>query len=163
MVTLHRLCSDILSVLLSHHSISHYISLNITLFSFSLSLFFSLVLSLLSRDCSVPNLSTTRPIQKSLSRQDSQYSEDMDNLMNTKLVSGSTPPVEGRPSRTVAPGFGSTLHLANSTHGSLVTLDSYGKIGHHRANSVIRLPHPDYTAIDMPIFPSTNAILQGKA
>lgn len=87
--------------------------------------------------------------------------------MNTKLISGSTPPSEGHPNsvanRTVAPGFGSALHLANSgTHGSLVTLDSYGKIGHHRANSVIRLPHPDYTAIDMPIFPSTNAILQGK-
>lgn len=87
--------------------------------------------------------------------------------MNTKLVSGSTPPSEGHPNpvsgRAVAPGFGSALHLANSgTHGSLVTLDSYGNIGHHRAKSVIRLPHPDYTAIDMPIFPSTNAILQGK-
>ncbi|XP_035510971.1 voltage-dependent P/Q-type calcium channel subunit alpha-1A [Morone saxatilis] len=117
------------------------------------------------KDCSVPNLSTTRPIQKSLSRQDSQYSEDMDNLMNTKLVSGSTPPSEGHPNpvpnHTVAPGFGSAHHLANSgTHGSLVTLDSYGSIAHHRANSVIRLPHPDYTAVDMPIFPSTNAILQ---
>lgn len=118
----------------------------------------------LSRDCSVPNLSTTRPIQKSLSRQDSQYSEDMDNLMNTKLVSGS-PSEGGNPvnNHTVTPGFGSALHLANSgTHGSLVTLDSYGSIAHHRANSVIRLPHPDYTAVDMPIFPSTNAILQGK-
>ncbi|XP_061567352.1 voltage-dependent P/Q-type calcium channel subunit alpha-1A isoform X9 [Cololabis saira] len=117
------------------------------------------------KDCSVPNLSTTRPIQKSLSRQNSQYSEDMDNLMNTKLVSGSTPPVESRPNpvanHRVAPGFGSAFHLAHSgTHGSLVTLDSYGNIGHHRANSVIRLPHPDYTAIDMPIFPSKNAILQ---
>lgn len=120
-----------------------------------------------SRDCSVPNLSTTRPIQKSLPRQDSQYSEDMDNLMNTKLVSGSTPPSEVHPNpvtnHTAAPGFGSALHLANSgTHGSLVTLDNYGSIAHHRANSVIRLPHPDYTAVDMPIFPSTNAILQGK-
>ncbi|XP_060921233.1 voltage-dependent P/Q-type calcium channel subunit alpha-1A isoform X7 [Labrus mixtus] len=117
------------------------------------------------KDCSVPNLSTTRPIQKSLTRQDSQYSEDMDNLMNTKLVSGSTPPGEGYPpvpNHTAAPaGFGSALHLANSaTHGSLVTLDSYGSIAHHRANSVIRLPHPDYTAVDMPIFPSTNAKLQ---
>lgn len=87
--------------------------------------------------------------------------------MNTKLVSGSTPPSEGRPypvaSHTVTPGFGSALHLANSgTRGSLVTLDSYGNVGHHRANSVIRLPHPDYTAVDMPIFPSTNAILQGR-
>lgn len=88
--------------------------------------------------------------------------------MNTKLVSGSTPPSEGHPvnpvaNHTVAPGFGSALHLANSgTRGSLVTLDSYGNIGHHRANSIIRLPHPDYTAVDMPIFPSTNAILQGK-
>uniref|UniRef100_G3PGW6 Voltage-dependent P/Q-type calcium channel subunit alpha-1A n=1 Tax=Gasterosteus aculeatus aculeatus TaxID=481459 RepID=G3PGW6_GASAC len=103
------------------------------------------------KECSVPNLSTTRPIQKSLSRQDSQYSEDMDNLMNTKLVSGSTPPGDGHPNpvanRIVAPGFGSALHLANSSaHGSLVT--------------VLRLPHPDYTALDMPIFPSTNAILQ---
>lgn len=87
--------------------------------------------------------------------------------MNTKLVSGSTPPVDSHhnpvANHTVAPGFGSAFHLANSgTHGSLVTLDSYGNIGHRRANSVIRLPHPDYTAIDMPIFPSTNAILQGK-
>ncbi|MEQ2188398.1 hypothetical protein GOODEAATRI_014562, partial [Goodea atripinnis] len=116
-------------------------------------------------DCSVPNLSTTRPIQKSLSRQNSQYSEDMDNLMNTKLVSGSSPPGQGHANPvanyTVAPGFGSALHLANSgTHGSLVTLDGYGNIGHHRAHSVIRLPHPDYTAVDMPIFPSINAILQ---
>lgn len=119
----------------------------------------------LFRDCSVPNLSTTRPIQKSLSRQNSQYSEDMDNLMNTKLVSGSTPPSDGRPNPVAnhTVGFGSALHLTNSgTHGSLVMLDSYGNIGHHRANSVIRLPHPDYTAVDMPIFPSTNAILQGK-
>ncbi|XP_024919998.1 voltage-dependent P/Q-type calcium channel subunit alpha-1A isoform X3 [Cynoglossus semilaevis] len=117
------------------------------------------------KESSVPNLSTTRPIQKSLSRQSSQYMEDMDNLMNTKLVSGSSPPSLGHPnqvpSHTAAPSYGSALHLANSgTHGSLVTLDSYGNIGHHRANSVIRLPHPDYTAIDMPIFPSTNAILQ---
>uniref|UniRef100_A0AAQ4PNT3 Voltage-dependent P/Q-type calcium channel subunit alpha-1A n=1 Tax=Gasterosteus aculeatus aculeatus TaxID=481459 RepID=A0AAQ4PNT3_GASAC len=92
-------------------------------------------------ECSVPNLSTTRPIQKSLSRQDSQYSEDMDNLMNTKLVSGSTPPGDGHPNpvanRIVAPGFG------------LVTLDSYGSIAHHRTNSVLRLPHPDYTALDI--------------
>ena len=120
---------------------------------------------LLFRDCSVPNLSTTRPIQKTLSRQDSQYSEDMDNLMNTKLVSGSTSEVHPNPvaNHTAAPAYGSALHLANSgTHGSLVTLDSYGSIAHHRANSVIRLPHPDYTAVDMPIFPSTNAILQGK-
>lgn len=120
-----------------------------------------------SRDFSVPNLSTTRPIQKSLSRQDSQYSEDMDNLMNTKLVSSSNLANEGHSNpatnRTVAPGFGSTLHLANSgTHGSLTTLDNYGSIVHHRTNSVIRLPQPDYTAVDMPIFPSTNAILQGK-
>lgn len=121
----------------------------------------------LSRECSVPNLSTTRPIQKSLSRQNSQYSEDMDNLMNTKLVSGSSPPNEGRnnplANHAVVPGFGSALHLAKSgTHGSLVTLGSYGNIGHQRAHSVIRLPHPDYTALDMPIFPSINAILQGK-
>ncbi|XP_023813404.1 voltage-dependent P/Q-type calcium channel subunit alpha-1A isoform X10 [Oryzias latipes] len=117
------------------------------------------------KDCSVLNLSTTRPIQKTVSRQNSQYSEDMDNLMNTKLISGSAPRIEGHPnppvSRTVAPGFGSAFHLAHSgTHGSLVAIDSYGNIGHHRASSVIRLPHPDYTSLDMPIFPSINAILQ---
>lgn len=92
----------------------------------------------------------------------------MDNLMNTKLISGSAPRIEGHSnppvSRTVAPGFGSAFHLAHSgTHGSLVALDSYGNIGHHRASSVIRLPHPDYTSLDMPIFPSINAILQGIA
>uniref|UniRef100_A0A8C2GR32 Voltage-dependent P/Q-type calcium channel subunit alpha-1A n=1 Tax=Cyprinus carpio TaxID=7962 RepID=A0A8C2GR32_CYPCA len=42
-----------------------------------------------------PTLSTTRPIQKTLSRQDSQYSEDLDNAMNSKLAtqppSNSTP------------------------------------------------------------------------
>uniref|UniRef100_A0A671NZQ8 Voltage-dependent P/Q-type calcium channel subunit alpha-1A n=1 Tax=Sinocyclocheilus anshuiensis TaxID=1608454 RepID=A0A671NZQ8_9TELE len=42
-----------------------------------------------------PTLSTTRPIQKTLSRQDSQYSEDLDNAMNNKLAtqppSNSTP------------------------------------------------------------------------
>uniref|UniRef100_A0A3Q2ZEI7 Voltage-dependent P/Q-type calcium channel subunit alpha-1A n=1 Tax=Kryptolebias marmoratus TaxID=37003 RepID=A0A3Q2ZEI7_KRYMA len=107
------------------------------------------------KECSVPNLSTTRPIQKSLSRQNSQYSEDMDNLMNTKLVSGSSPPNDGHnnllANHTVVPGYGSALHLAKN---------SYGNIGHHRAHSVIRLPHPDYTAVDMPIFPSINAILQ---
>lgn len=123
--------------------------------------------ALFSRDCSIPNLSTTRPIQKTLTRQDSQYSEDMDNLMNTKLVSGSTPPSEVHPNpagnHAGVPAFGSALHIANSgTHGSMVTLDNYGSIAHHRANSVIRLPHPDYTAVDMPIFPSTNAILQGQ-
>lgn len=87
--------------------------------------------------------------------------------MNTKLVSGSSPPGQSHSNPlanyALAPGFGSALHLANSgTHGSLVTLDSYGNIGHHRAHSVIRLPHPDYTAVDMPIFPSINAILQGR-
>lgn len=92
----------------------------------------------------------------------------MDNLMNTKLISGSAPRIEGHSnppvSRNVAPGFGSAFHLAHSgTHGSLVALDSYGNIGHHRASSVIRLPHPDYTSLDMPIFPSINAILQGIA
>ncbi|XP_061892790.1 voltage-dependent P/Q-type calcium channel subunit alpha-1A isoform X15 [Entelurus aequoreus] len=117
------------------------------------------------KDGSVPNLSTTRPIQKRLSRQDGQDSEDMDNLMNTKLVSVSTPPSE-RALNPVAnhaaiAGFGSAFQLSNSsTRGSLVRLDSYGNIGHHRANSVVRQPHPDYTALDMPIFPSTNAILQ---
>uniref|UniRef100_A0A3B3RLK8 Voltage-dependent P/Q-type calcium channel subunit alpha-1A n=1 Tax=Paramormyrops kingsleyae TaxID=1676925 RepID=A0A3B3RLK8_9TELE len=37
-----------------------------------------------------PHLSTTRPIQQSLTRQDSQYSEDMDNMMNSKLATQPT-------------------------------------------------------------------------
>ncbi|KAF3846512.1 hypothetical protein F7725_003590 [Dissostichus mawsoni] len=98
-------------------------------------------------ECSVPNLSTTRPIQKSLPRQDSQYSEDMDNLMNTKLVSGSTPPGDVHPNplahHPAGPGFGSALHLANSsTHGSLVTLDSYGSIAHHLNKNANTEPLP---------------------
>uniref|UniRef100_A0A8C7XQ77 Voltage-dependent P/Q-type calcium channel subunit alpha-1A n=1 Tax=Oryzias sinensis TaxID=183150 RepID=A0A8C7XQ77_9TELE len=110
-----------------------------TLYTFFYS-YFTTFLFPVSRDCSVLNLSTTRPIQKTLSRQNSQYSEDMDNLMNTKLISGSAPRIEGHPnppaSRTVAPGFGSAFHLAHSgTHGN-------------------------YTSLDMPIFPSINAILQ---
>ncbi|KAK7939766.1 hypothetical protein WMY93_003092 [Mugilogobius chulae] len=117
-----------------------------------------------SRDCSLPNLSTTRPIQK-ISRQDSTYSEDLDNLMNTKLISGSSPPSDPHANLVTnlerAPSYGSALHLTSSgTRGSLVAIDSYGNIGHHRANSILRLYHPDYTAIDMPIFPSKNAILQ---
>uniref|UniRef100_A0A8C6WLS5 Voltage-dependent P/Q-type calcium channel subunit alpha-1A n=1 Tax=Neogobius melanostomus TaxID=47308 RepID=A0A8C6WLS5_9GOBI len=80
----------------------------------------------LSRDCSLPNLSTTRPIQK-ISRQDSAYSEDMDNLMNTKLISGNSPPSSNAHANLVAnleraPSYGSALHLTSSgTRGSLVT------------------------------------------
>ncbi|KAM9784218.1 voltage-dependent P/Q-type calcium channel subunit alpha-1A isoform 8-T8 [Syngnathus typhle] len=100
------------------------------------------------KDGSVLNLSTTRPIQKRLSRQDS---EDMDNLMNTKLVSGSN-------EQPANPGFESALQLAQSaTRGSLVRLDGYGNVAHRRANNA---PHLDHTVVDMPVFPSANAILQ---
>ncbi|XP_037111676.1 voltage-dependent P/Q-type calcium channel subunit alpha-1A isoform X22 [Syngnathus acus] len=103
------------------------------------------------KDGSVLNLSTTRPIQKRLSRQDS---EDMDNLMNTKLVSGSAPSNE----QPTNPGFASALQLAQSaTRGSLVRLDGYGNVAHRRANNA---PHLDHTVVDMPVFPSANAILQ---
>lgn len=120
-----------------------------------------------------PNLSTTRPIQKSLCRQDSQYSEDMDNVMNSKLATsqpqlppGSTQqpcPASGLPSPanhiTPGPGFGPAglnTHLTNSSShlgpdGSLVP--AYG--------SSTRIP--DHTAVDIPpMFPSHNAILQGE-
>ncbi|XP_052356644.1 voltage-dependent P/Q-type calcium channel subunit alpha-1A-like isoform X3 [Oncorhynchus keta] len=118
-----------------------------------------------------PNLSTTRPIQKSLCRQDSQYSEDMDNVMNSKLATsqpqlppGSTQqpcPASGLPSsanhNNPGPGFGPAglnTHLTNSSShlgldGSLVP--AYG--------SSTRIP--DHTAVDIPpMFPSHNAILQ---
>ncbi|XP_057716493.1 voltage-dependent P/Q-type calcium channel subunit alpha-1A isoform X9 [Corythoichthys intestinalis] len=117
------------------------------------------------KDGSDLNLSTTRPIQKRLSRQERQDSEDMDNLMNTKLISGSPPSNEHHPNPLsnydAAPAFESAFQLTKSgTRGSLVRLDSYGNIGHRRANSIIRQPHLDHTVVDMPIFPSTNAILQ---
>ncbi|KAM6957182.1 LOW QUALITY PROTEIN: voltage-dependent P/Q-type calcium channel subunit alpha-1A [Aplochiton taeniatus] len=105
------------------------------------------------RNGSGPNLSTTRPIQKSLHRQDSQYSEDMDNVMNSKLA---TCPPNPASNHTPVPGFGLGPQLANSsTHGSLVMVDAYGNMAPRT-----RLPHPDYTALDMPMFPSCNAILQ---
>ncbi|XP_067088821.1 voltage-dependent P/Q-type calcium channel subunit alpha-1A [Osmerus mordax] len=112
-----------------------------------------------------PNLSTTRPIQKSLPRQDSQYSEDMDNVMNSKLAT-SSPSQQGTQdhpipasNHTPAPGFGSGLHMTkSSTQGGLVPADSYGNVSH--LGNRTRLPHPDYTALDMPMYPSSNAILQ---
>ncbi|XP_058627782.1 LOW QUALITY PROTEIN: voltage-dependent P/Q-type calcium channel subunit alpha-1A [Onychostoma macrolepis] len=108
-----------------------------------------------------PTLSTTRPIQKTLSRQDSQYSEDLDNAMNNKLAT--QPPSNSTP-------HDSLLNLANSAHtaglahtgteSSLIltnpssTTANVSSTGHLGMN-------PDYTAVDIPpMFPSSNAILQ---
>ncbi|XP_034151303.1 voltage-dependent P/Q-type calcium channel subunit alpha-1A isoform X5 [Esox lucius] len=114
-----------------------------------------------------PTLSTTRPIQKSLCRQDSQYSEDMDNVMNSKLATSQPQlpqqpcPASGLPSpanhTTPGPGFcpaGLNPHLTRSSSqlgrdGTMVP--AYG--------SSTRIP--EHTAVDIPpIFPSHNAILQ---
>uniref|UniRef100_A0A8C1WNG5 Voltage-dependent P/Q-type calcium channel subunit alpha-1A n=1 Tax=Cyprinus carpio TaxID=7962 RepID=A0A8C1WNG5_CYPCA len=106
-------------------------------------------------------LSTTRPIQKTLSRQDSQYSEDLDNAMNSKLAT--QPPSNSTP-------HDSLLNLANSAHtaglahtgteSSLIltkpssTTANVTSTGHLGMN-------PEYTAVDIPpMFPSSNAILQ---
>uniref|UniRef100_A0A8C1WNE1 Voltage-dependent P/Q-type calcium channel subunit alpha-1A n=1 Tax=Cyprinus carpio TaxID=7962 RepID=A0A8C1WNE1_CYPCA len=122
-----------------------------------------ILLSSISRDGrgSGLTLSTTRPIQKTLSRQDSQYSEDLDNAMNSKLAT--QPPSNSTP-------HDSLLNLANSAHtaglahtgteSSLIltkpssTTANVTSTGHLGMN-------PEYTAVDIPpMFPSSNAILQ---
>lgn len=130
--------------------------------------FFALFLSLsLCREG--PTLSTTRPIQKTLSRQDSQYSEDLDNVMNSKLATRPLVPLDPhRPSSHSTP-HSSLLSLVSSTQGShLAPTTTKGSfILTNPASTTINLVHldakPDYTAIDMPsLFPSANAILQGE-
>ncbi|XP_028843660.1 voltage-dependent P/Q-type calcium channel subunit alpha-1A-like isoform X6 [Denticeps clupeoides] len=107
-----------------------------------------------------PTLSTTRPIQKSLSRQDSQHSEDLDNVMNSKLA---TQPLTATSSHSQRLSKHSTTtphtsqpNLSNSSYNLCqppLTDSAYmSKLGY---------PRPDHTAVDIPPpFPSTNAILQ---
>ncbi|KAL7861238.1 hypothetical protein AOLI_G00175870 [Acnodon oligacanthus] len=117
-----------------------------------------------------PTLSTTRPIQKTLSRQDSQYSEDLDNVMNNKLA---TQPLVPLATRKHSTPHSSLLSLTNSTHGTHLGTESSLILTNPNSNTanlanianLANLANPDtkldYTAIDMPpIFPSTNAILQ---
>lgn len=123
------------------------------------------LLSSFSRDgySGGPTLSTTRPIQKTLSRQDSQYSEDLDNAMNNKLAT--QPPSNSTP-------HDSLLNLANSAHtaglahtgteSSIILTDPSSTIA-NTASTGNRGMTPEYTAVDMaPMFPSRNAILQGE-
>ncbi|XP_026108517.1 voltage-dependent P/Q-type calcium channel subunit alpha-1A-like [Carassius auratus] len=108
-----------------------------------------------------PILSTTRPIQKTLSRQDSQYSEDLDNAMNSKLAT--QPPSNSTP-------HDSLLNLANSAHtAGLAHTGTESSLFLTKPSSttanVTSTGHlgmkPDYTAVDIPpMFPSSNAILQ---
>ncbi|XP_060747805.1 voltage-dependent P/Q-type calcium channel subunit alpha-1A isoform X2 [Tachysurus vachellii] len=114
-----------------------------------------------------PTLSTTRPIQKTLSRQDSQYSEDLDNVMNSKLATQPLVPSDTRGPSSRSTPHSSLLSLVSSTHGSRLapmgTESSF--ILPNPVSTTINLVHldakPDYTAIDMPpMFPSANAILQ---
>ncbi|KAL2101398.1 hypothetical protein ACEWY4_003159 [Coilia grayii] len=123
-----------------------------------------------------PTLSTTRPIQKSLSRQASVYSEDLDNVMNSKLV---TQPTTATPTTTtstttsarhrgITSPHTSALNLANSTHSLYQPPPGPdGSLMPSRATSMAYLtcmgypPLPDHTSVDMPpMFPSHNAILQ---
>ncbi|GAA6082037.1 voltage-dependent P/Q-type calcium channel subunit alpha-1A isoform X9 [Tachysurus ichikawai] len=114
-----------------------------------------------------PTLSTTRPIQKTLSRQDSQYSEDLDNVMNSKLATQPLVPPDTRGPSSRSTPHSSLLSLVSSTHGSRLapmgTESSF--ILPNPMSTTINLAHldakPDCTAIDMPpMFPSANAILQ---
>ncbi|XP_058266095.1 voltage-dependent P/Q-type calcium channel subunit alpha-1A isoform X7 [Hemibagrus wyckioides] len=114
-----------------------------------------------------PTLSTTRPIQKTLSRQDSQYSEDLDNVMNSKLATQPLVPSDARGPSSHSTPHSSLLSLVSSTHGSRLapTGTESSFILTNPASTTINLVHldakPDYTAIDMPpMFPSANAILQ---
>ncbi|XP_037400628.1 voltage-dependent P/Q-type calcium channel subunit alpha-1A isoform X5 [Pygocentrus nattereri] len=117
-----------------------------------------------------PTLSTTRPIQKTLSRQNSQYSEDLDNVMNNKLA---TQPLVPLATRKHSTPHSSLLSLTNSTHGTHLGTESSLILTNPTSNTanlanIANLANLanldtklDYTAIDMPpIFPSTNAILQ---
>uniref|UniRef100_W5KTZ6 Voltage-dependent P/Q-type calcium channel subunit alpha-1A n=1 Tax=Astyanax mexicanus TaxID=7994 RepID=W5KTZ6_ASTMX len=113
-----------------------------------------------------PTLSTTRPIQKTLSRQDSQYSEDLDNVMNSKLA---TQPLVPSSTRKHSTPHSSLLSLTNSTHGTHLGTESSLILTNPTSTTtnLANLAHfsnldkPDYTSIDMPpIFPSHNAILQ---
>ncbi|XP_053346771.1 voltage-dependent P/Q-type calcium channel subunit alpha-1A [Clarias gariepinus] len=114
-----------------------------------------------------PTLSTTRPIQKTLSRQDSQYSEDLDNVMNSKLATQPLVPSDPRGPSSRSTPHSSLLSLVSSTRGSCLapTTTESSFILTNPASTTINLVHldakPDYTAIDMPpMFPSANAILQ---
>ncbi|XP_057202250.1 voltage-dependent P/Q-type calcium channel subunit alpha-1A isoform X24 [Triplophysa rosa] len=109
-----------------------------------------------------PTLSTTRPIQKTLSRQDSQYSEDLDNAMNNNKLA-TQPPSNSTP-------HNSLLNLANSAHtaglahtgteSSLLLTNPSSTIANTASTGNLGMT-PEYTAVDMaPMFPSRNAILQ---
>ncbi|KAI5097823.1 voltage-dependent P/Q-type calcium channel subunit alpha-1A isoform X25 [Silurus meridionalis] len=114
-----------------------------------------------------PTLSTTRPIQKTLSRQGSQYSEDLDNVMNSKLATQPLVPADLYSPSSRSTPHSSLLSLVSSTHGSrlapMATESSI--ILTNPGSTTINLIHldtkMDYTAIDIPpMFPSANAILQ---
>ncbi|XP_062386882.1 voltage-dependent P/Q-type calcium channel subunit alpha-1A [Sardina pilchardus] len=122
------------------------------------------------KEGSGPTLSTTRPIQKTLSRQASVYSEDMDNVMNSKLVT--QPPAATARNRGGTVTANTTPHasiynLANSTHSLYQPPPGPdGSLVPSRATSMAYLtcmgyPRADHTSVDMPpMFPSHNAILQ---
>ncbi|XP_064856757.1 voltage-dependent P/Q-type calcium channel subunit alpha-1A-like [Oncorhynchus nerka] len=98
--------------------------------------------------CSGPNLSTARPIL----RQDSQYREDLDNLLNNSKLHD----------HTLHPLPPDHPDLVNNLLNHSVTADTH----HHSMDSLIltSMAKPAHTVVDMmpPVYPypSTNAILQ---
>ncbi|XP_042161441.1 calcium channel, voltage-dependent, P/Q type, alpha 1A subunit, b [Oncorhynchus tshawytscha] len=98
--------------------------------------------------CSGPNLSTARPIL----RQDSQYREDLDNLLNNSKLHD----------HTLHPLPPDHPDLVNNLLNRSVTADTH----HHSMDSLIltSMAKPGHTVVDMmpPVYPypSTNAILQ---
>ncbi|XP_059414278.1 voltage-dependent P/Q-type calcium channel subunit alpha-1A-like isoform X13 [Carassius carassius] len=106
-------------------------------------------------------LSTTRPIQKTLSRQDSQYSEDLDNAMNNKLAT--QPPRNSTPHDSLL-NLANCAHTAGLTHtgteSSLIPTNPSSTPANVTSTGHLGM-NPDYTAVDIPpMFPSSNAILQ---
>ncbi|KAJ8383740.1 hypothetical protein AAFF_G00215820 [Aldrovandia affinis] len=125
-----------------------------------------------------PTLSTTRPIQQGLPRQDSQHSEDMDNVKNSKLATQS-------PATHNHSGSNSHLHAnhspAQTADDALNALNRKAPVSGPQTPSrktpesslILTNPapaptpskpcttKPDHTAVDMPpMYPSTNAVLQ---
>ncbi|XP_035261630.1 calcium channel, voltage-dependent, P/Q type, alpha 1A subunit, b isoform X3 [Anguilla anguilla] len=123
-----------------------------------------------------PTLSTTRPIQQLVPRQDSQRSEDMDNVKNSKLAtrspSGSDPHLHGNrsPARP-----GDDDDRARNALNALNRAAPLGRTPGMGPESAVILTNPvpaptpgrtagtrpEHTAVDMPpVYPSINAILQ---
>ncbi|KAG7491439.1 hypothetical protein MATL_G00003720 [Megalops atlanticus] len=135
-----------------------------------------------------PTLSTTRPIQQCLPRQDSQRSEDMDNVKNSKLATqppashshaDSSPSLQANhspaslsspakpPGQTGTDAINALNRKAPASNPQTPGGNPEGSLILTNPASTPSVPSkpsttkPDHTAVDMPpVYPSSNAILQ---